>query len=405
VSRSFGLGVALDGAGWHPAAWREADARPEALFDGSYWAALARTAEDAGLELLTIEDQFGLQSRPFDDVDPTVTNEVRGRLDGVLLASWLAPLTNRIGLIPTVSTTHTEPFHVSTAIASLDYASRGRAGFRPIASAKPGEAALVGRRTFPPLRPEDIVAGEYPASVVERFAEADDAIEVARRLWDSWEDDAVIRDVDTGRYVDRDRLHYIDFEGDFFSVKGPSITPRPPQGQPVVAVLAHATLPYRLAAHQADVVFVTPHDDEDAARIVAEVRGQERVVERLRTPLRIWADVLLLLEDTEDAAARELARLDDLARSPLASDALILAGTADTVAATLAAWLRLGIEGARLRPARLPHDLERIARDLVPALEAKGLRDAASRTATGTLRTRLGLPDEVNRYAAERSVA
>jgi alkanesulfonate monooxygenase SsuD/methylene tetrahydromethanopterin reductase-like flavin-dependent oxidoreductase (luciferase family) len=405
VSRGFGLGAALDGAGWHPAAWREADARPDALFDGSYWAALARTAEAAGLELLTIEDQFGLQSRLFDDVDPTVTNEVRGRLDAVLLANWLAPLTSRIGLIPTVATTHTEPFHVATAIASLDYASRGRAGLRPVASAKPGEAALVGRRTFPALRPEDVVAGEYPASVVERFAEADDAIEVVRRLWDSWEGDAVIRDVDTGRYVDRDKLHHIDFEGDFFSVKGPSITPRPPQGQPVVAVLAHATLPYRLAAHQADVVFVTPHDDEGAARIVADVREQERVVERLRAPLRIWADVLVLLEDTQDAATRELTRLDDLAGTPLAGDAVILAGTADAVAARLAAWQRLGVEGARLRPARLPHDLQRIARDLVPALESEGLRDAASRTETGTLRARLGLPDEPNRYAAERSVA
>lgn len=86
-------------------------------------------------------------------------------------------------------------------------------------------------------------------------------VEVARRLWDSWEDDAVIRDVATGRFVDRDKLHYIDFVGRYFSVKGPSITPRPPQGQPVVAALAHAKPVYGFAARSTDLVFITPSDD------------------------------------------------------------------------------------------------------------------------------------------------
>ncbi|KHK96620.1 FMNH2-utilizing monooxygenase [Microbacterium mangrovi] len=403
MSAGFGLGVALDGAGWHPGAWRVETARPSELFDGAYWATLARTAEDAGVDLLTIEDQFGLQSRLFDDVDPSITGEVRGRLDAVLLANWLAPLTSRIGLIPTVATTHTEPFHVSTAIATLDYASQGRAGWRPVASAKPSEAALVGRRTFPALRQEDIVDGEFPQAVVDRFAEADDAIEVVRRLWDSWADDAVIRDVATGRYIDRDRLNHIDFEGDYFSVKGPSITPRPPQGQPIVAVLAHAALPYRLAARQADVVFVTPHDDAGAARIVDEVRAQERDVDRLRTPLRIWADVIVVLEDTEEQARRELARLDALAGTPITSDAVVIACTAETVVQRLEAWRRLGIEGARLRPARLPEDLDRIARDLVPALQETGLRDAADARPAGTLRSRLGLPVDTHSHTTARS--
>jgi alkanesulfonate monooxygenase SsuD/methylene tetrahydromethanopterin reductase-like flavin-dependent oxidoreductase (luciferase family) len=100
------------------------------------------------------------------------------------------------------------------------------------------------------------------ADLEDLFDEAADAVDVVRRLWDSWEDDAVIRDVATGRFVDRDKLHYIDFTGRFFSVKGPSITPRPPQGQPVVAVLAHAPRVYEFAARSADLVFVTPTDDE-----------------------------------------------------------------------------------------------------------------------------------------------
>src|SRR5260370_99506 len=107
--------------------------------------------------------------------------------------------------------------------------------------------------------------------MTEHFAEAADYVEVLRRLWDSWQDDAEIRDVATGRFVDRDKLHYIDFEGRWFSVRGPSITPRPPQGQPVVAALGHGTVPYRLIARSADIGFVTPRDAAHAADTVAQI--------------------------------------------------------------------------------------------------------------------------------------
>ena len=100
------------------------------------------------------------------------------------------------------------------------------------------------------------------------FEEAVDYVDVVRRLSDSWEDDAIIRDVTTGRYVDIDKLHYIDFTGKFFSVKGPSITPRPPQGQPVVAALAHLGPVYEFAAASADLVFITPKDDASVRSIL-----------------------------------------------------------------------------------------------------------------------------------------
>src|SRR5439155_1237526 len=166
------LAVALDGAGWHSAAWREPDAQPRRLFTAGYWAELARQAERGLLDFLTIEDGLDLQS-------------------------------------------------------------------------------------------------------ADHFHEAADYVEVLRRLWDSWEDDAEIRDVATGRFIDRDKLHYIDFEGRWFSVRGPSITPRPPQGQPVVAALGHASVPYRLIARSADVGFVTPRDATHAAAIVAEIRAAQ----------------------------------------------------------------------------------------------------------------------------------
>jgi alkanesulfonate monooxygenase SsuD/methylene tetrahydromethanopterin reductase-like flavin-dependent oxidoreductase (luciferase family) len=223
------LGVALDGAGWHPAAWRSTGARPDELFTPGYWVDLFAEAERATVDFVTIDDSLGIQSARWRTADDHV-DQVRGRLDAVLVAARVAPTTSHVGIIPTATTTHTEPFHVSKAIATLDWVSGGRAGVQVRVSGTPVEAAQVGRRSIPgaPI-------------TAELFDEAADFVEVLRRLWDSWEDDAEIRDAATGRFIDRDKLHYIDFEGRWFSVKGPSITPRPPQGQPVVAALAHAT--------------------------------------------------------------------------------------------------------------------------------------------------------------------
>src|SRR5580692_7847430 len=264
------LAVALDGAGWHPAAWREPDAQPQRLFTAGYWTGLAQQAERGLLDFLTVEDGLDLQSDDRLAADSR-TDRVRGRLDAVLIAARVAPATRHIGFVPTAITTHTEPFHLSKAIATLDYVSGGRAGIRVQVAARPGPAAHFGRREIPPLRADRLADPEARRLIADHFDEAADYVEVLRRLWDSWEDDAEIRDAATGRFIDRDKLHYIDFEGRWFSVRGPSITPRPPQGQPVVAALAHETGPYRLAARAADVVFVTPRDREHAQAIVTEV--------------------------------------------------------------------------------------------------------------------------------------
>ncbi|WP_433379051.1 LLM class flavin-dependent oxidoreductase [Streptosporangium sp. CA-115845] len=306
------LAVALDGAGWHPAAWRDPAASPKALFTAAYWAQLVAEAEHGLLDFVTIEDSLALQTTLLDGHDGRV-DQVRGRLDAVLVASRIAPLTSRIGLVPTATTTHTEPFHVASSIATLDYASTGRAGWRAQISGRRTEAAHFGRREVPELRPEDLGDLDKAGVVRELFADAADAVEAVRRLWDSWEDDAVIRDVATGRFVDRDRLHHVAFEGTSFTVKGPSIVPRPPQGQPLVTALAHSRLPYEFAARGADVVYVTPHDSEQARAIVREVReisGQVR--DPAAAELRIFADLVVLLDDDARGARERKARLDEI---------------------------------------------------------------------------------------------
>ncbi len=382
------LSVALDGAGWHPAAWREPRARPAELFDARYWIDVITEAERGLLDFVTIEDGLHLQSARDD--------EVSGRLDAVLIAARVAPLTRHIGLMPTVVVTHTEPFHISKAIATLDYVSNGRAGVRVRISARPDEAAHFGRRVFPHVRPADRDDPAAQQLVTGLLAEAADYVEVVRRLWDSWEDDAEIRDVATGRFVDRGKLHYIDFSGDYFSVKGPSITPRPPQGQPLVSALGHTAAAYRLIGTATDIGYVTPGDAGHARQIVAEIRAAGRGPD----PVHVVADLVVFLGPSAAAAAGRKARLDELAGYVYTSDATVFTGTPAQLAGLLTEWQQAGLSGFRLRPGTIPGDLEAITRELVPELQRRG----AFRTSygPGTLRGRLGLRRPASRYAARQ---
>lgn len=380
------LAVSLDGAGRHPAAWREPGARPADLLTPGYWADLIAEAESGLLDLVTIDDTLGLQSADPRTPDDR-TDQVRGRLDASLLAARIAPLTSHIGILPTVVVTHTEPFHVSTGIATLDHVSSGRAGVQVRVASRAADAALFGRRSMP---------SDVDEQVQVLFDEAADAVEVIRRLWDSWEDDAIIRDAATGRFVDRDQLHYVDFEGPHFSVRGPSITPRPPQGQPIVAALAHRAEPFALVGTSADLGFVTPRDTADARATVAAIREAQAGAGREAETVHVWADLTVVLDEDAGAARDRLARLDATAGAMFTDDASIIAGTPAELADLMLDLRTGGLSGFRLRPAVLPDDLRHVTRGLVPELQRRGLfRTAYDAT---TLRGLLGLPRPTNRY-------
>jgi alkanesulfonate monooxygenase SsuD/methylene tetrahydromethanopterin reductase-like flavin-dependent oxidoreductase (luciferase family) len=351
------LGVALDGYGWHPEAWRHTP-EGEPITSGRYWAGLVASAERGLLDFVTFDDALTAQRRRRPEIDP---RWLAGRPDAVLVASRVAPVTSHIGLIPVATVTHTEPFHVSKAIATLDFISHGRAGWQVRVSGTPHEADLFGRRD---IRGADL------------FDEASDTVEVARRLWDSWEDDAVIRDVATGRFVDRDKLHYIDFAGKYFSVKGPSITPRPPQGQPLVAALAHAMPIYEFASRSADLVFITPQSDELLLAILGEI------TQAGGADLKVYADVFVSFDNNTDPG----------------SDALVFDGAPTELVDLILRWQQHGIEGVRLRPAVNATDLPVIVDEVVPLLQKSG-RFRSTYTDGETLRERLGLPIAENRYA------
>ena len=371
------LAVALDGAGWHPSSWREPDARPRDLLTAGYWADLVEEAERGLLDLVTIDDDLG-----------AAPPGVAGRLDAVLIAARVAPLTRHVGIVPTQVVTHTEPFHASKAIATLDYVSTGRAGVRVRIAARPSDAALFGRRTIP---------ADREAALPDLFDEAADYVEVLRRLWDSWEDDAEIRDAATGRFVDRKKLHYIDFEGAQFSVRGPSITPRPPQGQPVVAALAHRDVAFRLVGRSADLGFVTPRDAADATALVGTIRAEQDAAGRGAETVHVFGDVVVFLDGSAAAAAERKERLDAQLGREYVSDAHVFVGTPAELADVVLEWRAAGLSGLRLRPGTLPVDLTQITRGLVPELQRRG----AFRTGyeADTLRGLLGLPRPANRYA------
>ncbi|MFC4742364.1 LLM class flavin-dependent oxidoreductase [Gordonia hankookensis] len=381
------LAIALTGAGWHPLAWREPDACPDDLLTADYWTDLVGEADRAGIDLVTIADRFRLRPPTTDDLDRPAAELAAGRLDSVLVAARVASTTSRVGLVPTVVATHTEPFHAAKAIATLDYVGRARAGVLVEVADTDPDARLFGRRTLP---------AESAERQRELFSESTEYVEVLRHLWDSWEDGAEIRDVSTGRFVDRRKLHHIDFEGRFFSVRGPSITPRPPQGQPVIAATTAAgAAAVDFVGASADIGFVAAHDRPSATRAVAAVRDAQSRAGREDEQVHVLADLLVHLDDRDRTAEARRNRLDDVLGTPYTGGVPVFSGTAADLADHIADLTGSGITGVRLRPATVPHDLLQITTNLVPELRRRGLiRDADA----PSLRERLGLTRPANRF-------
>ncbi|MDM7853873.1 LLM class flavin-dependent oxidoreductase [Cellulomonas alba] len=368
------LGVDLTDAGAHPAAWRASGSRPERVFDAARLTELVARAQSGLLDFVALDDAFTLQPR---------SGGVRGRLDAALVAARLAPRSAGIGLVATVDTTHTEPFHVSKAIATIDHVSQGRAGWQVAWSTSDAAAAAFGRKP--------------PQSEADAIEEADEAAHVIARLWDSWEDDAEIRDVATGRFVDREKLHYVDHEGIRFAVKGPSITPRPPQGRPPVVVPVTGDDALRLAASRADVARVQAATAEEAGELRDRLRSAAQDAERDPDELRVLVDANVVLGADEPTARARFELLQDLDDARW-DGSLAHVGTAHTLTSTVEEWVRAGAaDGFVLRPASLATDLDAVVAHTVPALQRLGLfRTAYPGT---TLRDTLGLARPANVFA------
>ncbi|MGC5364949.1 LLM class flavin-dependent oxidoreductase [Streptomyces sp. DT24] len=331
-------------------------------FDPARYVALARLAESGTLDFVTLGDSFA-----------------RPGLDALAVLSRVAPATERIGLVPTVTTTHTEPFHVSSAVATLDWVSRGRAGWQADVSGTGAEARLFGRRPAAPA--------------ADLWHEAAEVADVAARLWDSWEDDAEVRDVATGRFIDRDKLHYVDFQGRGFSVRGPAIVPRPPQGHPVVVIDATAEVSREAAAAHADVVLVRTDEPGKAAAVRADVRRRATAHGRDPDALRVFVALTVDLGDAESAPE------PGLESGPLlAGGGSYYRGGPVDLADLITEWHQGGaVDGFHLTPIAPERDLERLVNGTATLLQHRCLLRRFYPGAT--LREHLGLARPANRYA------
>jgi alkanesulfonate monooxygenase SsuD/methylene tetrahydromethanopterin reductase-like flavin-dependent oxidoreductase (luciferase family) len=360
------LALEADGAGAHPAAWLAPGA--ETALDPRALAETAAAAERAGFAFLTLGDE---PVPPF----------AGARVEAGVRAAYLSQRTSRIGLAPTLHATTTEPFHLATQLASLDHASHGRAAWVVGAASDAAARATIGAASL----------GDDA-----RRQELRDVIDVARALWDSWEDDAIIKDVASGRFVDNDKVHRVSFTATTFSIIGPLITPRPPQGQ--VVVIAADSLG---VADRADITLVggfTPAAGHGQQTLTARA---ERAREA-GSPL-VFAELEIALDQPGERASSRLARLN--ARQAWApTDRARFTGSSGELAEYLAG-LADHVDGVLCHPAELATDLPLLADDVLPALAAGGLASAAgglaSRPGSGpaTLREVLGLPRPGNRFA------
>ncbi|ALE06426.1 nitrilotriacetate monooxygenase [Arthrobacter sp. ERGS1:01] len=373
-ARAGFLALELDGDGAHPAAWRAARHAPADLLTGERVRSTVLAAESAGFHVATFSDG---------PLSPGGGADIGGRLDAVQRAAFAGPLTRSIVLVPEVDTVYTEPFHVATQLASLDYVSGGRAGWLVAAGGTEREGAAVGR---------DIVDGAALA------LEAAASVEVSRRLWDSWEDDAVIRDVETGRYLDVDKLHYADFEtgedfpGAGYSVKGPAIIPRPLQGQlPVLAPagLVATGLAADNSAAGIDAVLISAPSLGQLAAAVDNLR------ERSEGAVAVIAEIDVVLDARGQSAAERVAQLD--AHTPWHSTRARYTGDAAGLVELLADVLAKA-DGVRLHPAVLDVDLDELSRLVLPELRRRGA--LAPVVPDATFRELLGLGRPANRYAS-----
>ena len=368
----------LDGHGSHPAAWRVSRTAPASALDPEHLRGIVLAAESAGFHAATFSDP-GLPDSALPGPDEPGP-DTAARLNALQRAAFASPVTRTLALVPEVDTVYTEPFHVSTQLASLDYVSGGRAGWLVAASPSATDAAAVGRDT---VRAERL------------SGEAADSIEVSRRLWDSWEDDAVIRDIPTGRYLDVDKLHYIDVENGSYSVKGPSIIPRPPQGQLPVLAPAGLLTPEAVAAGAADALLVSAPTPE---LLAAELAATRAGFGAGGSGPALIAELDVVLDSRGQTAAERLTGLNRHAawQSPRAR----FVGTAAELTELLTdvlAWA----DGVRLHPAVLGTDLEELSRLVLPELRRRGL--LAPTTPEATFREQLGLARPASRYAAATS--
>ena len=294
-SRQLRFGAFMRPVSIHTAAWRYPGAFPDANFNFAHYKRFVQTLERGRFDAFFMADHLAVMNMPMNALkrSATVTS-----FDPLTLLPALAVVTEHLGLIATASTTYNEPYHVARKFASLDHISNGRAGWNVVTSANPREAMNFGRE-------EHLEHGE-------RYHRAREFFDVVTGLWDSWADDAFIRDVETGIYFDPEKMHVLNHKGPELSVRGPLNVARPIQGWPVIVQAGASEAGRQLAAETAEVIFGSSNNFGDAQRFYADVKGRMSALGRPREHLKILPGAFVVIGDTAAEAREKKKRLDSL---------------------------------------------------------------------------------------------
>ncbi len=262
--RTLKLGFVLHGVGAGWGDWRYETAVTDASINFGFYKAQAQLAEKAGFEFLFVADSV--------HITPRSSPHYLNRFEPITILSALAAVTERIGLVATVTASYSEPFTVARQFASLDHISGGRAGWNVVTSWLDGSARNYGRE-------------EHYAHDV-RYRLAGEHLDVVQGLWDSWEDDALVHDKATGQFFDEKKLHKLDHKGEFFQVEGPLNISRSAQGQPVIFQAGASEDGKAFASSRAEAIFFHGETFEDARAYVQDVKG--RVAAAGRNPDQVF---------------------------------------------------------------------------------------------------------------------
>ncbi len=435
--RQLHLNINILHSGFSPAAWRMEGSDPRASFDINHYIKVADIAERGTFDAVFLADQAAISDRidfrPLTSLEPTIVLAI------------VAASTERIGLIGTASTTYNEPYNIARRFATLDHASGGRAGWNIVTSADLAQSRNFGL--------------EKPVAHASRYERAGEFAAVVKALWDSWEDEAFVGDVATGRFVDPGRVHPIAHSGKHFSVHGPHNIPRPPQGHPVLVQAGGSDDGRELAAEHAEAVFSASQSFEESLDYAKDLRRRAARYGRPENSILVLAGLATIIGSTEAEARHRQEELRDLipleyslARlagvlqvdqkkleldKPLPEDISLpadgghtffhatlalarrqgltvrgliralnggtghrtIVGTPAAIADDIEIWFTAGAaDGFNLMPDVLPHGLEVFVDEVVPILRRRGLfrHEYAGRT----LRDHLGLTRPHNPYAS-----
>jgi FMN-dependent oxidoreductase (nitrilotriacetate monooxygenase family) len=295
TTRKLRLGAFTPGAGQHIAAWRHPDAQVDGALNFEHYRHIAEIAERGLFDALFLAD--GLAANFGGHVGSGRSEKAVG-FEPVTLFSALSVVTKHIGFIATASTTYEEPFQLARKFASLDYLSNGRAGWNVVTSA--GDATAKNFNLDQQL--------EHSV----RYERATEFVETVKELWDSWEDDAFLRDKESGVFFDPDKVHPPHHKGKFFKVDGPLNVARPVQGYPVIVQAGQSEVGRELAARTAEVVFTAWQSLEDAQAFYRDVKGRLAKYGRKPDDLKIMPGVFPVVGRTEEEAQAKYRQLQDL---------------------------------------------------------------------------------------------